>query len=103
MWYAANIFMQSHSEATDSNGLWEESIVLVDAESEAEAIDIAEIEGRSKESQYANADNRNVSWKFVKVERVCAIEATTLTSGIELFSRFLRNEEAMSLLSPATK
>lgn len=41
-----------------------------------------------------------ISGKFIKVDRVCAIAEQKLSSGVEVFSRFLRDSEAASLLKP---
>jgi len=44
--------------------------------------------------------NNTVLWRFVKVERVVEICTDELINGTELFSRFLREKEVESLLTP---
>lgn len=39
-------------------------------------------------------------WVFVRYERVYQIEDESLKTGTELFSRFLRDSEVKSLLTP---
>jgi len=41
-----------------------------------------------------------MEWRFHAVQSVFEIDGQQLTHGIEVFSRFLRNSEAISLLEP---
>jgi hypothetical protein len=77
-------------------------IVLLDAENEFDAKTMAEIIGRSKEHAYyvSDPDRQLLKWVLIAVERVYSIDAGKLESGIEVFSRFLRQSEAESLLTP---
>ena len=103
MWYTASVLLEGdHQIEPALPSRWEEVIVLIEAESEEDARLAAESIGRSKEHEYyASAPKRHlVRWTFARVERVCAIEEPTLKSGTELFSRFLRQNEVESLLTP---
>ena len=82
--------------------LWEEAIVLVDAPDEAAARSTATAIGQAHQHEYQAASPvpHTVRWVFVCVERLYAIEASELVSGVEVFSRFLRDSEAASLLTP---
>jgi hypothetical protein len=82
-----------------SENLWEESIILVQAESKNEAQRLAENIGRQRNLIYKASDDAILSWEFFKVERIFEIDSI-LESGSELFSRHLRGSEAESLLRP---
>ena len=45
-------------------------------------------------------ENGVVSWTFETIERVYLIEDEELHNGSEVFSRFLRDAEVKSLLTP---
>jgi Domain of unknown function (DUF4288) len=99
MWFAANLLFESvRPDHPENESLWEESIVLVRAESEEQARQDAEVLGKAGEHEYIAANGDLVRWVFRQVEKLCAIE--TLEHGTELFSRFLSRQEVESLLSP---
>lgn len=101
MWYVASLFFVSvHPKQKNAIPLWEEEVVLMDSPTDEEAANKAEKFGKAKEHKYKNAKGETVEWRFVKVERVCQLDTNSLVDGTELFSRFLRNEEAKSLLTP---
>jgi hypothetical protein len=100
MWYAASLlFKGSHEFATDRAPLWEDSIRLIRADSEAEALEKAERLGYSKQASYPIPGGA-LTWVFHRVERVYPIETDALVEGTEVFSRFLRDSEVASLLTP---
>ncbi len=101
MWYTASLLFESvHDGHSETDGLWEESLILVEAESEAAARSQAQALGTAAEHDYTSATGDHVQWKFRRVESVCAINATTLEHGTELFSRFLKASEVKSLATP---
>lgn len=100
MWYAANLLFQSaHIPSESKPTIWEESVRLVEARNEVEARELAERMGKSKVHSYQVEDGL-VIWKFDRVERVYSILDDELRSGSEVFSRFLRDSEVKSLLTP---
>lgn len=106
-WYTASIFLKSdHLTRPHISPLWEEKILMIEASSEMEAGQIAAKFGKDSECEYEVADGTpgnppgRLQWKFQKVERVTFIESDQFTSGMEIFSRFLRDSEAVSLLTP---
>jgi len=99
MWYAASLFFRRKHTPPKPGSKWEESIRLIDASSEDDARTKAQKLGRAEEHSYDTQDG-SLGWKFERVERVCAIDEAQLANGTELFSRFLRESEAMSLLTP---
>jgi hypothetical protein len=103
MWCTASLLFKGvHEKRPAITPIWEEVIVLLDAESESAAKEIAERVGKSKEHTYyvSHPDKHLLNWVFMQVERVCSIDAAQLESGVELFSRFLRHSEVESLLTP---
>lgn len=103
MWYTGNLLFKAvHLNHADPDPVWEERIVLLEAVDESRAKDLAEGMGKEAEHQYhvSKAQNDVVRWTFVKVQKVYPIEEERLRSGTELFSRFLRQAEVESLLTP---
>jgi hypothetical protein len=84
----------------NSQSVWEEYFLLIDADTEAEATKKAEELGRDTEHEYLNSDKELVRWRFEKVTKIYPIEASKLSSGTEVFSRFLKDQTVKSLLQP---
>jgi hypothetical protein len=100
MWYAASLlFSGSHDFASDRAPLWEDSICLIEAQSEDAARAKADLLGRSKQHSHP-IPGGTFTWTFHRTERVFAIEGERLAHGTEVFSRFLRDSEVASLLTP---
>jgi hypothetical protein len=100
-WFAASLlFEASHSEQTPDAGLWEESVVLIFAQSADAAKAEASALGASREHSYPAQGADVVTWKFRRIERVFEIESESLKSGTEVLSRYLRPSEVASLLTP---
>jgi hypothetical protein len=101
MWFAASLLYKSvHDGQPENDALWEESIVLIEAESRAEAEQKAANLGQGEEHEYVSATGDQVRWTFQGVERVYEILDANLESGTEVFSRLLRSSEVESLLTP---
>ena|ERR1700722_6596207 len=100
MWYAVSLLYKSVHIPTEAKPtLWEESIRLIQAGTESEARDEAEKIGRSREHTYEVEDGV-VTWNFERIESVFLIRGEEPRSGSEVFSRFLRDSEVESLLTP---
>ena len=99
MWYGASILLEArHQVESPPSSLWEESIVLIDADTEEEARLSAEAVGRQREHEYTVGEPGHVlRWTFVRVERIFRIEASDLVHGTEVFSRFLKATQVESL------
>ena len=103
MWYTGNLLFRAvHSNRPDPDPVWEERIVLLQAIDESGARNLAERIGKEAEHEYhvSKAENDVLRWTFVKVQKLYAVEDETLRPGTELFSRFLRQAEVESLLTP---
>ena len=98
MWYSVSLLYRSESdEEPAASSLWEESIILVQADDEMQAQ--KEVKKFICEPfSYQTVDGRQLRWVFDSIERVCEID--DLISGAELFSRFLLASEAESLKKP---
>jgi hypothetical protein len=100
-WFSASLFFKSERSRTKNEKvLWEESICLVRANTYDEALKKAVQNGRKIKVNYKTNEGDMLAWKFVKVERIFMIDENRLMDGTELFSRFLRSEEASLLLTP---
>ncbi len=93
------LFKSEHAKKPDTDPLWEERIVLVKANSEEDAKRDGLRIGKQAEHEYAVIGD-TVRWTFVQNERVYQIEDENLKNGTELFSRFLRDSEVKSILTP---
>ena len=103
MWYSASLFFEgAHQVSPRVPSTWEEVIVLIEADDETQAYQRADEAGRSREHEYLVSDpvQHRLRWRFVKTERVQEIEGGIPTNGVELCRRFLRREEAESLMLP---
>lgn len=101
-WFAASLLFRGcfENQADAEPSLWEESIRLVRAFNVEDAQERAELLGKSLEVAYVTNEGRNLSWIFFRVESVFQIEGNILGDGLEVFSRFLRHDEVVSLLAP---
>jgi hypothetical protein len=101
MWFSVSLLTKGDlPDQPEIDILWEESIVLIEAESEDQARVVAERIAKNAETQYRTASGEHISWKFHTIERIYKIEDDVLQTGTELFSRFLRWSEVKSLLTP---
>lgn len=101
MWYSVSLlFVAEHPDEHDADPIWEQSIVLFQADDEMGAERLALELGKAQEIEYLNLAGQRVCWRFTQVERVCLIKEEALGSGTELFSRFLKNADVKSLLTP---
>jgi hypothetical protein len=96
--YIAYILSRSTRDASEP-GLWEECVTVVEASSEEEAERVAADFGRERQTSFTSMDGTMIAWEFHSVARVSLLELP-LRHGLELSSRCLRNDEALSLLSP---
>ena len=106
-WYSASVLLKGdHLSRPQVKPLWEEKLLLIQAASEEEARQEAVRIGKDLECEYDVADGKSghppgrLRWGFQTVERVICIESPDLLSGTEVFSRFLRDSEVRSLLTP---
>ena len=100
-WFAASLLFESkHSIFSAEEGLWEERIIILHAESQDDATAQAHQIGVAGETSYEAKEEDQVTWTLSQVERILEVESESLSSGTEVFSRFLRASEVASLLTP---
>jgi len=102
MWYTACLFFEGVCDKPQEEGnLWEERCVLVQGDDAAEVEQRARQIGEAGEHDYTTADGNFLRWHFRKVERVYQLIDDELQDGTEVFSRFLDDSQAASLLQPS--
>ncbi|MGX5495952.1 DUF4288 domain-containing protein [Bacillus toyonensis] len=69
--------------------IFEESIILVKANSLEEAHDLGKKIAIQSENTYDNVYDQQVTWKFQKVLHVFELDETPFETGKELYARFL--------------
>lgn len=102
MWYGVSILMRGikkHARASDTD-TWEESIRLIEADSEESAWKTAEEIGRAAEHSYQTALGNHLQWEFDGVLGVLLIDEDPLISGVEVFARFLKGAAVSKLRRP---
>ncbi|MDH4227647.1 MAG: DUF4288 domain-containing protein [Deltaproteobacteria bacterium] len=103
MWYTVNLFFKaSYSPVSRDNPLWEERIVVIEAETEEEAKLKAIEWAKDEEHEYEVGEppGGRLRWSFEHAGNVSELESNRLSNGMEVFSRFLKNKEAVSLITP---
>lgn len=80
-------------ESAPSSGepLYQESFVLLTAESQEEAGEKARQYGKQHEVTYPDENHEMVSWKLKRVVEVRPVEDATFDDGTEVYSRFFRD------------
>ena len=106
-WYSVSLlFKATHLTRPQIDPLWEERILLIQANTEDEAKREAMRIGKEDEPEYSVVDGQpgeaegKVKWTFEQIESVCEIETDSLANGTQLFWRFLRDSEVKSILTP---
>ncbi|GAA4856860.1 MULTISPECIES: DUF4288 domain-containing protein [Saccharopolyspora] len=98
--YVAVLLLESAAEAADYRPLYEESFVLLKAESEEEAREKATEAGKQQETSYHNEHQELITWRLKQVVEVKPLEDATFDDGSELYSRFFRNYDAYRSFEP---
>ena len=99
MWFTANILYKGTHERKDRDSLWEESFLLIEATDKEQAAVAAEELGKTHEVKFATVDDE-VHWTFHDVINVFELLEDDLADGTGVYSRFLSEEEAKSLMTP---
>ncbi len=98
MWYGVNVFVECRVNGKDDD-IWEERFYLIDAICDEDAEDQAKAIAEKEETTYKNMYGEEVCWKFDCVYKTYEIMSESLTSGTEIFSRFLKRDEVEMLKS----
>ena len=104
MWFGVSLLYRSSESLTEhGTHLFEERIVILNASDETEAWKKANECGALGEEQYINTEGSLVAWIFERTIEVKAILDDQLGDGVEVFQRFLREDEVRSLLGSIAK
>src|SRR5688572_3777514 len=99
MWFAASLlFVSRHTPDSRPESTWEESIRLIEADTEVDARMKAERLGRD-EVVSCEANNEHVTWTFDRIQKVYALGELLMEHGFEVFSRFLSDSTVSTLLT----
>ncbi|MEJ2365322.1 MAG: DUF4288 domain-containing protein [Deltaproteobacteria bacterium] len=98
MYFSVSLLYEAVRENNDAP-LWEERIILINAIDEVEAEGKAKQYAHKEEISYETGNGSRVKWVFRQVERIYMID-DELGDGAEVFSRFLRDSEVKSMLTP---
>ncbi|GAB7126061.1 DUF4288 domain-containing protein [Amantichitinum ursilacus] len=102
MIYMASLFFRSEVQSSLGELLesfWEESFVLVTADSEESAALKADIVGHGRSGIVYPTERGELTWVYVRAERIVQVDEPFF-DGQEIFSRYLRAAEARSILMP---
>jgi len=83
MWFTTSLLFKAERNDAQEDPLWEEEIVLFQAEDESAAELKAVAHGRSHEHDYTNDRGQRVRWTFKQVERICPVETTALVDEVK--------------------
>lgn len=98
MWFSVNLlYKYTHEHGSSKNPQWEESILLIEAESEDQAKAKALTFVKQEETSYLSATGESVCFQFDSIESVWEIGPYQPKSGDETFSRMLKDCEVKSL------
>lgn len=101
MWFTAVLLFEDVVDSVpESRRYWEERIILVRADTDAEAARIAAEIGARENCSYVAANGDEVRVEFRQVDQVQALIDDVASHGSVLFSRHLRRSEVDSLLMP---
>jgi hypothetical protein len=102
MWYSAVLWFEGLHSGLDVqlDSIWEERILLIEAENENVARRRAEEIGKRKHHEYSVSQPRPhvLKWTLDRVVAIVAIDGNQPSDGVELFSRYLRQSEVESLM-----
>jgi hypothetical protein len=98
--YVGVLVIESTSEAADYAPLYEESFVLIKAESQQEAREKAIEYGKQHETSYLDEEHRLITWKLKRLVEVKQLEDATFDDGTELYSRFFRDYSGYESFEP---
>jgi len=90
MYYAALVLQKATTGGSPQLPLYEETVILIEAKSDAEARQKAEAIATGRQMNYRNPSGDLVVWSFERVVDVAPV-IDTLQHGAEIYSRHFRN------------
>jgi hypothetical protein len=98
--YVAVLVAESSSDAPDYQPLYEESLVLIHAGSDAEAAARAKAVGTEVETSYVNDTGESITWTLKHVLDVNRTLTDELEDGTTLYSRHFRDYDSYRRFEP---
>jgi len=99
-WYVGLILYESSSNSPTYEPLYEESFVLISANSEAIAKQKIISIAKKRETSFENINGEMIKWKLNCIIDVNQIPDNTITDGSEIYSRHFRNYKAYREFEP---
>jgi hypothetical protein len=94
--YIAVVVYESSADAQDYDPLYEESFMIIEADSEEEAREKA-LSRVNEPHSYKNQYGATITWSFKQLVQLLNVWDAGLKDGAELCSRFFQNYEAYGL------
>lgn len=93
-WFSARLlFASEHPDETDVQPVFEDRIVLLEAEDEDEALGQAKTLGHDSCDQYTNESGARVIWRFVEVLDLVQLPASKLGVGTQVYFQYLDEKD----------
>ncbi|GAB2733144.1 hypothetical protein GCM10027174_02180 [Salinifilum aidingensis] len=99
-YYVAVLLLRTTSEEEGHRPLYEESFVLLKAESAEEAETKAGDLAKQQQTTYRDENHTLVTWKLERVLEVKPLEDSSFDDGTELYSRLFRDYRAYRAFEP---
>jgi hypothetical protein len=93
-WFSARLLFESrHPDETDVEKVFEDRIVLLEADDEHEAEREARKLGSKSREEYKNQFGNRVIWEFVELLDLVPLTTEDIAHGSELYSQFLDEQD----------
>ncbi len=97
-WYSVSFILKSeHPEAPQYEKVWEEQIVLIQAEDSESAKNYATDYAKTKELEYISATGLKTFWSYKGILDCYELSADSLGHKTEIFSRHLDESQIEAL------
>jgi hypothetical protein len=93
MWYTVRLLSKAVVNDTLKRSLFEESLVVIEADSYDQAVKKAKEYGKRSELAYRSNNGHDVRWKFSSVVEVNEIIGGWIGDGTEVYSRLFRSSK----------
>ena len=98
--YIAVILFESLSNAPNSQSLYEECFILIQANSLEEAREKALLYSRQQECSYQNQYKDTIAWNCKQIIDVNSVLSDNFSEVTEIYARHFRNYEAYCQFAP---
>lgn len=97
-WFVAILLYRSSSDAPDYTPLYQETFVVLTANSLDHARAKAESYGRSRQASYQNEYQETITWTLFRVVDVAHTLDEPIVDGAELYARHFRDYSAYQVV-----